>query len=95
MCALNRIRVGEFSILDAVDLEDLKAETINSHIIPIEKVFDNNPEISLSTKELQLFLNGVKLYNNQENGVYKVYSQNEFIGIGVINNNFLKRDIII
>ena len=70
MCALNRIQVGDFSILDAVNLEDLKAETINSHIIPIEKVFDNNPKISLSAKKLQLFLNGVKLHNNQEDGVY-------------------------
>ena len=51
--------------------------------------------IELSQKELQLFLNGVQLSKKYEDEIYKIYSDNRFIGIGIVKNKLLKRDLII
>jgi len=37
----------------------------------------------------------VKLTFKKPNGVYRIYCQNQFIGIGVLENDFLKRDIVL
>ena len=43
-----------------------------------------------------MFLNGVKLNKNMKNGDYTIYNvKNEFIGIGKIINNLLKREIVV
>ena len=44
--------------------------------------------------ELKQLLNGMKIYKNMPDGLYKLYT-NEFIGIGKIENNYLKREIIL
>lgn len=94
MCALNRIQVGDFNIKEAVELENL-GDTIEKHIISIEKLFENTSKIELDNRKLQLFLNGVQLTHNQADGVYRIYVQNKFIGIGIVKNHLLKRDVII
>ena len=93
MSALNRTRVGNFSIEQAVLLEQLKKEEIP--YITIEELFKEKQEILLDEKRLQHFLNGVKLTMKKSNGVYRVYCNKRFIGIGVVDKGFLKRDIIL
>lgn len=101
MKELKRIQVGEFKIEDSITVEELEnnkdnIEFINSKIISIEKLFKENKSIKLENKKLELFLNGVKLTQKSEDGIYKIYDENNnFIGIGIIENNLLKRDIII
>ena len=101
MKALKRIQVGNFSIEDSVTIEELEKNInnnnyIKSKIISIENLFNNSDNITLNNKKLQLFLNGVKLTQNYDNGIYKIYNENkEFIGIGIIEDKLLKRDIII
>lgn len=74
--------------------ENLKL--IEDNLISVEKVFEKNESINLNSKKLQLFLNGVKITQNQANGVYKIYNQDsKFIGTGIIENNLLKRDVIL
>ena len=51
--------------------------------------------ISNNIKKLKLFLNGVQLSRKEQDGVFKIYNNNKFIGIGCINNHLLKRDIIV
>ena len=63
-------------------------------MITIEKLFKDLENIELNEKKLQLFLNGVKLSSDLKDGIYKIYSNQQFIGIGVLKNNLLKRDII-
>lgn len=94
MCELNRIKVGEFIIENAVTLQELE-ENPNLHIITIEDSFKNYNKIELDNKKLQLFLNGVQLTHKLANGAYRIYSQNQFIGIGTVQNDLLKRDIVI
>ena len=98
---LIRTRVNRFSIDNSVTLKELEEnkdnkQFVEKQIIKIEEIFEKNDNITLSTNNLNRFLNGVQLNINKENGIYKIYNQkHEFIGIGTINNMFLKREIII
>lgn len=94
MKELNRIKVGEFKIEDSIRIEELE-KNIHNNFITIEEYFDKSKSIELDNKRLQLFLNGVQLTWKLEDGVYKVYSDSQFIGIGTIKNSLLKRDIIL
>lgn len=98
MKELKRIQVGEFKIEDSVTIEELEnyKDNINDRIISIEKLFINKAKIILEPRKLQLFLNGVKLTQNCQDEVYRIYDiSNNFIGIGIVKDNLLKRDIII
>ena len=97
MLELQRIQVGEFNILNSVTLEQIENNPIEleKNLITIEDVFKDKENIDLDNKKLQLFLNGVQLNTNKEEGIYKIYNANIFIGIGCIKNNKLKRDIVL
>lgn len=92
MKELKRTQVGEFKIEDSISIEELEEK---KECITIEKYFKNYKNINLDSKRLQLFLNGVKLTWQVEDGIYEIYNNGNFIGIGTIKNNLLKRDIII
>ena len=100
MKELKRLQVGNFLIENTVTIEEVE-ENINNneffekHFISIEKLFENCNSITLNERKLELFLNGVKITQNYADGVYKIYSENQFIGTGIIENTLLKRDIII
>lgn len=100
MKELRRIKVGDFDISNAIDVDDLEEivtnkDLLNEHFISVEKLFKDSSEINLNDKKLGLFLNGVKLDYNNEDGLYRIYNNGEFIGVGVIQKGLLKRDIII
>ncbi len=100
MKELNRIKVGEFDIQKAINIEDLlnnskDRQYLKSNVITIEEMFKENDKIDLNNKKLQLFLNGVQLTYKLKEGIYKVYNEDKFIGIGTVKNNLLKRDIIL
>ena len=97
MKELRRTRVGEFNIQNTVNIEDIKSnpELLEKNIITIEKFFESKEQIELNNKELELFLNGVKLSKDKENNIYRIYNNNQFIGLGLVEDNKLKRDIIL
>lgn len=96
MKELKRIQVGEFNIKDSITIEELEnQEIVSNKFITIEKYFSNYENIVLNERKLQLFLNGVQLTYELKDGIYKIYKENEFIGIGTVKNKLLKRDIII
>lgn len=90
MKKLQRTAVDTFLLKNAVLLKDLSEKDI---IFP-EKLCENYKKIDLNKRQLELFLNGVQLTACVEDGVYKVYQEQKFIGIGVVNNGLLKRDVI-
>lgn len=94
---LRRIQVGEFNIENSISLEQLEnKEIFQKNFITIEKYFEENQKIKLNEYKMKLFLNGVQLTYNLDDNIYKIYNtNNEFIGIGTVKNNLLKRDIII
>lgn len=93
MSELNRIQVGEFSIKQAISIEQLEKGEIS--YITIEEIFSDRQEILLEKQRLQPFLNGVKLTMKKTDGVYRIYCNQQFIGIGIVDKGFLKRDIIL
>ena len=101
MKELERIQVGEFSISESVTIEELQnnienEDFINNKLISIEKLFEQKNQIKLDEKRLKHFLNGVKITQKYPDEIYRIYNENdEFIGIGVVQKNLLKRDIII
>lgn len=94
MKELKRTQVGEFKIEDSVTIEELE-NNVEKNLITIEKYFENCKKINLNAKKLQLFLNGVQLTHDLEDGIYTIYSDEKFIGIGAVKNKLLKRDIVI
>ncbi len=98
MSSLNRILVDRFSIENAIDFDTLEKtkNNIEEKLITMEKVFSNLDKLKLSDRKKELFLNGVMLTYNLNDGVYNIYDFNDtYIGLGIIKNNLLKRDIII
>lgn len=93
MSALNRIKVGEFSIEEAITIEQMQEESISYRTI--EELFQNKPKITITPNRLNPFLNGVKLTMKEPDGVYCIYCQEDFVGIGIVEKEFLKRDIIV
>lgn len=101
MESLKRIQVGDFKIEESSkiqELEENKEDTkyLESKIISVEEIFTNKEKIKLDDRKMQLFLNGVKITQNQENDIYRIYDKNaKFIGIGIVQDKLLKRDIIL
>ena len=97
MIGLDRIQVGEFNIKQSISIEELEnnKEIIKDKIITVEKLFEKLDKIELDKRKLELFLNGVQLSNSNIDGIYRIYSEEDFIGIGIVKNKLLKRDIII
>ena len=95
MKELKRTKVNEFNIENSINLEELTIEKIREKIIKIEEIFKSKEKINLDDKKLQLFLNGVLLTQKMKDDIYRIYNNKNFIGLGIIKNNLLKRDIII
>ena len=99
MKELQRLQVGNFKLEDTVTIEELEEyynneNYIKEHFITIEKLFANKDRIELDNRKLELLTNGVKLCCDKSDGPYRIYNQNNFIGIGIVENKLLKRDII-
>ncbi|MCI8383532.1 MAG: tRNA pseudouridine(55) synthase TruB [Clostridia bacterium] len=94
MSALNRIQVGEFSLKQAITLEELQEQEKNVSYLTIEKLFQKKRAITITENRLIPFLNGVKLTMKEPDDVYRVYCNQQFIGIGVVQQELLKRDIV-
>ena len=101
MKELNRVKVGKFDIKQSITVEELEnnisnKDFINEHFISIERAFEEKKSVIIPFNRLKHFLNGVKLSFKLEDNLYKIYDEkNNFIGIGSIKNNLLKREIIL
>lgn len=96
MKELQRTKVDKFLIKDSVTLSELEqSDDKSKYVISIEKIFEEKERIDLSQRKTKLFLNGVQLTNAFNDGVYRVYTNDKFLGLGIIKNGLLKRDIII
>ena len=96
MSSLNRERVGEFQINQAIKIDEIKENFDANKLISIEKFFQDKNEILLSPRSFIAFINGVKLMDDNTDGIYRIYTKdNEFVGTGIVKNGILKRDIVI
>ena len=96
MTALQRKQVGEYSLENSYSLEQIEEMTLNNNfkfLKTIEEIFSYNKYNLETEKEFILYKNGntVKIKENLENKRYRIYFQNEFVGLANIeNNNLLK-----
>ena len=105
MKELNRTKVGMFDIKDSIKIGELEqnkedSKFLKQHIISIEdlfiKLYGDENKVTLNEKKLKHFLNGVRLTFALPDGEYRVYNEaGEFIGTGSVQNNLLKREIVI
>jgi len=101
MYALERIKVDKFDIQNAITLEDLEKissdeKYVDSLLIKMEDLFKEYPRVDLNLDKEKLFLNGAKLtLRDKEDGLYNVYVDNIYYGLGTIEKHILKRDIVI
>ena len=102
MTSLKRTLVSNFSLEDSVTFEELEngkenQEFIDKYFIKTEKIFENQyKKINLNKRKEELFLNGVMLTFELEDGLYNIYNfENKYLGLGIVKNNLLKRDVII
>ena len=96
MTALQRKQVGEYSLENSYNLEQIEEMTLNNDfkfLKTIEEIFSYDKYNLETEKEFILYKNGntVKIKENLENKKYRIYFQDEFIGLANIeNNNLLK-----
>ena len=96
MTALQRKQVGDYSLENSYSLEQIEKMVLNNDfkfLKTIEEMFSYDKYSLQTEKELTLYKNGntVKIKENLENKRYRIYFQNEFVGLANIeNNNLLK-----
>ena len=103
MSSLNRTRVGDFRIEQAVRISDVvdggvlkENDAFKESFISVEDFLMDKNEIVLDNVKIRKFLNGVQIFCDGNDGIYRVYSENRiFVGSGVAKDKKLKRDIII
>ena len=95
----NSVDIKSNNIKDnSVDIKsnNIEENLFEDKLISIEKFFEDKNEILLSPRSFVAFINGVKLMADNVDGIYRIYNINkEFVGIGIVKNGILKRDIVI
>ncbi len=84
--ALQRTRAGNFFIADSTDFENL-------NLIPVDQCLNHLPKLDLPPHRQSAFQNGLSSRINfieDENKIFRVYSENIFIGTGKIIDGEIK-----
>lgn len=93
MTGLRRTRVGEEDLARAFTLEAIEkmvSENDFSFLVSIEDYF-KFPKVDIEDEnDLKLFVNGQRCKKRINEGKYKVYSKNNFIGLGEVTKGLLK-----
>lgn len=93
MTGLRRTRVGEESLDRSFTLEMIEEMVSNndfSFLISVEEYF-KFPKVEIEDEnDLKLFINGQRCKKRINEGKYRVYSKNKFIGLGEVTKGLLK-----
>ena len=88
MFYLKRLSQHKFNLLDAYTIEELSLE----RTIKIDDFFKDYKKLSLNEESLKIFLNGGRVFLNKDiSKDIRIYSEdNDFIGLGRLEDNYLK-----
>ena len=88
MFYLKRLSQHKFNLHDAHKIEELSLE----RIIKIDDFFKDYEKLSLNEESLKIFLNGGRVFlNNDITKDLRIYSEDsDFIGLGRLENSYLK-----
>ena len=95
MSSLRRIKAGAFSIENAHTLSEIQSAAdngaISELILPVDKLFDAYPQISVSEADEKKLRCGNIINISAENGTWRVYSkEGEFLLLGEVADGKLK-----
>ena len=88
MFSLKRLSQDKFNLIDARRIEEVTLE----QVIKIDNFFKDYEKLSLSEKNLKIFLNGgMVILNKDVTKDLRIYSENnDFVGLGRLENEYLK-----
>ena len=88
MFSLKRLSQNKFNVIDANLIEEVTLK----QTIEIDDFFRDYEKLSLTEESLKIFLNGGRVYLNKNISKHlRIYSEdNDFIGLGHLENNYLK-----
>ena len=90
MSKLTRTRCGIFTMENGISVEDFKnSENIEKYIIAPDKAVSFE-KLNLTSGQAQKILDGVYENYGFADGVYRVYNQDAFIGVGKVENGILR-----
>ena len=97
---IRRIQTNGFHIKDAVKLDFLEnlgntAAVVSNYLKPLDFGLADIPVTKLETNDAALFSNGGFVQTQSLDGFIRVYSENRFIGIGMVEQGVLKPKRII
>ena len=84
MKELNRTKVGKFGLEEAITIEKLEEYIENKkyedlNIITMEELLKEKEKIVLNEKNLEMFLNGVKIKIENKTGIYRIYNETKLL----------------
>ena len=90
MSKLVRTRCGVFTLDNGVEIQEFKSETdLNKYLIPADCAVSFE-KLNLNKKQAQKILDGVYENYGFDDGTYRVYNENAFIGVGKVENGVLR-----
>ena len=91
MAALRRVQAGEYTIEEAVPLQELlAAENSEPYLRPVDSMVRNYPAVTLSVKQETRCRNGNSFSVKMENGTYRAYGQNgEFLALSKVEDGIM------
>jgi len=92
---IRRTATDGFDIKNAVKLDFLENlvnndERIDGYLMQSDCALGDIPVINLDDKDIKLYKNGGFIKTGESDGLYRVYSNKNFVGIGRIENRTLK-----
>ena len=97
MTELERLQTGHFKIENSIKLYDflkLSFGQMQEKIISIEDYYKDSKKVILNEAEFRKFLNGAKFDINTKDKIVRVYFNDLYKGLGIVENNVMKRYIV-
>lgn len=97
MTELTRIKTGNFRIENSIPLYDylkLEYDEMRERVVTIEEYYKESKKINFSKNDYLRFLNGIKFDIDTQEKLVRVYFNNKYKGLGIVENNQMKRYII-
>ena len=91
MAALRRVTAGEYTIGDAVTLDELiAAENPENYLRPVDSMFRNYPAVTLTPTQEKRCRNGNAFSVTHPDGTYRAYGQNgDFLMLAKVENGIM------
>ncbi len=87
MLCILRTKCGDFDLYNAYSLEDVRNN--NFKIVQLDTLFEY-PVINVEKSDYDKLLNGVWIKTKLNDGLYKYYFNNQFLGVVEVNNTLAK-----